>query len=276
MAQHREDYFVIPMLKVLFFHNEPISTEEIKKEIYKHCELSEEDLSPYPSRSKKEPRYYQIVGNIISHNNPNFFKYINRIKSLDTNGKKGSPDLFSLNEEGYKYISNIIENDEEVIDGFYVIDDIINNDKTISDYDLGESNKKTIELFNKSGEVKKPASDKSLAKVVLEMTGYECQIASLLGEEHELFKNKNGEPYLEMHHLIPLKASKDFFPINLDIAPNLVPLCPSCHAKLHHGSEEEKTIILELLYSKRIKSLNENGIYISFNDLIKKYYIWKM
>jgi hypothetical protein len=31
-----------------------------------------------------------------------------------------------------------------------------------------------------------------------------------------------------------------------------------------------------LLYSKRIKSLNENGIYISFNDLIKKYYIWKM
>jgi len=273
MAQHREDYFVIPMLKVLFFHNEPISTEEIKKEICKHCELSEEDLSPYPSRSKKEPRYYQIVGNIISHNNPNFFKYINRIKSLDTNGKKGSPDLFSLNEEGYKYISNIIENDEEVIDGFYVIDDIINNDKTISDYDLGESNKKTIELFNKSGEVKKPASDKSLAKVVLEMTGYECQIASLLGEEHELFKNKNGEPYLEMHHLIPLKASKDFFPINLDIAPNLVPLCPSCHAKLHHGSEEEKTIILELLYSKRIKSLNENGIYISFNDLIKKYYI---
>lgn len=276
MAQHREDYFVIPMLKVLFFHNEPISTEEIKKEIYKHCELSEEDLSPYPSRSKKEPRYYQIVGNIISHNNPSFFKYINRIKSLDTNGKKGSPDLFSLNEEGYKYINNIIENDEEIIDGFYVIDDIINNDKTISDYDLGESNKKTIELYNKSGEVKKPASDKSLAKVVLEMTGYECQIASLLGEEHELFKNKNGEPYLEMHHLIPLKASKDFFPINLDIAPNLVPLCPSCHAKLHHGSEEEKTIILELLYSKRIKSLNENGIYISFNDLIKKYYIWKM
>ena len=74
MAQHKEEYFIIPMLKVLYFKSGPMSTEDIKKNIFKYCELSDEDMLPYPSRNKKEPRYSQIVGNIISHKNANFFQ----------------------------------------------------------------------------------------------------------------------------------------------------------------------------------------------------------
>lgn len=274
MAQHKEEYFVIPMLKVLYFHEEPVSTEDIKKEIYKYCELSEEDKMPYQSRSKNEPRYYQIVGNVISHNNYNFFSHVIKIESENVASNKKAPDKFTLNENGKEYIKGIIQEEEDNLDGEffdYSFDDSVSN-KDIS-LEIDEANKRILEMYDKNGEVKKPSADKNLSRVVLELTGYRCQIGLLLGEEHQLFSSKNNEPYLEMHHLIPLKASKDFFPLNLDIAANLVPLCPKCHAILHHGSIEEKTVFLRILYNKRIKSLNENGIFISFNDLLEKYYI---
>jgi 5-methylcytosine-specific restriction protein A len=44
------------------------------------------------------------------------------------------------------------------------------------------------------------------------------------------FKRKiNGDPYLEVHHIIPL--SED----GLDITENVLALCPNCHRELHHG-----------------------------------------
>lgn len=41
------------------------------------------------------------------------------------------------------------------------------------------------------------------------------------------FETRNGEPYLEAHHIIPLA---DDGPDSLD---NIVALCPSCHRKMH-------------------------------------------
>lgn len=274
MAQHKEEYFVIPMLKVLYFHDEPVSTEDIKKEIYKYCDLSDEDKMPYQSRSKNEPRYYQIVGNVISHNNANFFSHVTKIEPENLPSNKKAPDRFILNEKGKEYIKDIIQDEEDNLDGDF-FDSSLNDisSKSSVDLEIDEANQRMLDSFEKNGEVKKPVADKNLSRVVLELTGYKCQIGLLLGEEHHLFASKNNEPYLEMHHLIPLKASKDFFPLNLDIAPNLVPLCPKCHAILHHGSIEDKTVFLRILYNKRIKALNENGIYISFDDLLEKYYI---
>lgn len=271
MAQHKEEYFIVPMLRVLYAHKVPTSTEEIKKEIRYYCDLSDEDLTPYPSRSQKEPRYFQIVGNIISHNNPNFFRYVFKIKQQDSESKKTNPDLFVLNDDGLAFVKEVITSEEDKIDDFYSVEE--SSGSADIDIVIDEVNQRIIDQFNKNGEIRKPITDKNLSRTVLELTGFRCQIAVLLGEEHELFNNRNGEPYLEMHHLIPLKASKDFFPLNLDIAPNLVPLCPNCHAKLHRGSYDEKLIILRMLYDKRIKSLNENGIFISFEELLNKYYI---
>ena len=272
MAQHKEEYFIIPMLRVLYAHNAPTSTEEIKKEIKYYCDLSDEDLTPYPSRSQKEPRYFQIVGNIISHSNPNFFKYVSKIIQSENDSKKANPDLFLLNDEGKELIKGIIVSEEDEIDGSFATEDFTSSEE-VQDPDIEEANQRLIDMYNKNGELKRTPTDKYLSRTVLELTGFRCQVAVLLGEEHLLFNNKNGEPYLEIHHLIPLKASKDFFPLNLDIAPNLVPLCPNCHAKLHRGSYDEKLIILRMLYDKRIKALNENGVYISFEDLLNKYYI---
>lgn len=271
MGQHKEEYFIVPMLKVLFYKNEPTSTEDIKKEIYRYCTLSEEDLTPYPSRSKKEPRYFQIVGNIISHNNDNFLKYVSRIKSINELTGKQNPDLFELNDDGYSFVKTIIDEDEETIDDYIVFEDL--EYQPSNELAIDEPYKRIVDAYEKNGEIKKVSADKNISRIVLELSDFKCEIGRLLGNDHELFLNKNGEPYLEVHHLIPLKASKDFFPLNIDIVPNLVPLCPSCHAKLHRGSLDEKKIILRLLYDKRIALLNDNGLYISFEDLINKYYI---
>ena len=271
MAQHREEYFIIPMLRVLQACNAPTSTEEIKRKIKYYCDLSDEDLTPYPSRSQKEPRYFQIVGNIISHNNPNFFKYVSKLKQTNGEGR-ANPDLFILNDEGREFIKQKTISREDEIDSFFNVEDLDTMNST-PEIEINESNKRIIDLFNKNGELRRTTTDKNLSRTVLELTGYRCQIGVLLREDHSLFENKNGEPYLEIHHLIALKAAKAFFPLNLDIASNLVPLCPNCHAKLHHGSYDEKLIILRMLYDKRIKALNEDGIYISFEDLLNKYYI---
>lgn len=48
------------------------------------------------------------------------------------------------------------------------------------------------------------------------------------------FLKQNGEPYLEVHHIVPL--SKD----GHDIVENALALCPNCHKEAHFGSEKNK------------------------------------
>ncbi|HDY7447493.1 TPA: HNH endonuclease [Vibrio vulnificus] len=42
-------------------------------------------------------------------------------------------------------------------------------------------------------------------------------------------KRSNGEPYLEVHHIIPLSQG------GLDSLENVISLCPNCHRKIHFG-----------------------------------------
>ena len=133
--------------------------------------------------------------------------------------------------------------------------------------------RKMLAALNQAKGMIKPQRDQKLAKEIIEISNYKCQYALLTGQNHKMFKASDGKPYAEAHHLIPMKAAKDFFPKNLDRAANLVCLCPNCHAKLHHGSEAEKRQILKVLYDHYIKVLNEDeGIFISFEKLLKKYY----
>ncbi len=48
-----------------------------------------------------------------------------------------------------------------------------------------------------------------------------------LCEERAPFNNKNGEPYLESHHIIWLSKG------GMDTLDNTVALCPNCHRKMH-------------------------------------------
>lgn len=267
MAQHSENEYIIPTLMVLYEHIEGCPTETVKEEIGNYITFYEDDLKPYPSRNPNEPRYYQIVGNLISHNNEELFQYIDRVVSEEEIGKKKPMYIMLLNDLGKAYVESLLSKISLNIH----IDKNLETSKErpiIDKYD-----KKIIELASRKNYSNKPIRNQKLAKQVIEICNYKCQYAVLTHQKHLMFNAADGKPYAEAHHLIPLKASSDFFPRNLDRASNLVCLCPSCHAILHHGSKEEKKQILRIIYDHYIGVLNEDeGIFISFNRLLEKYY----
>ena len=77
---------------------------------------------------------------------------------------------------------------------------------------------------------------------------------------------------MEGHHLIPMKAQKDYIQ-NIDRSDNICCLCPNCHKAIHYGSIAEKKKRLIMLYTKKIEKLKENGIDIEFEELFNNYYI---
>jgi len=112
-----------------------------------------------------------------------------------------------------------------------------------------------------------------IGAIVLKKHHYKCEYASLCGLDHETFLTKKKSPYMECHHLIPMKAQKDF-EANLDREENIVPLCPVCHAAIHYGSQEVREKIVKALFENRKDSLEncEGHISISLEDLFRKYY----
>ncbi|HHC6706060.1 TPA: HNH endonuclease [Vibrio parahaemolyticus] len=48
-------------------------------------------------------------------------------------------------------------------------------------------------------------------------------------EKAPFIKRSNGEPYLEVHHIIPLSQG------GLDGLENVISLCPNCHREIHFG-----------------------------------------
>lgn len=74
-----------------------------------------------------------------------------------------------------------------------------------------------------------------IARYIKEKSGYRCEICGRLG-----FKKENGERYAEVHHIDELAKG------GADLPSNLICVCPICHKKFHHGSEEvRKTLKLK-------------------------------
>ncbi|MHB2155765.1 HNH endonuclease [Calditrichota bacterium GD2] len=48
-------------------------------------------------------------------------------------------------------------------------------------------------------------------------------------EPAPFINKKTGEPYLEIHHIIPLSEGGS------DTIDNVIALCPNCHRKRHYG-----------------------------------------
>jgi len=79
---------------------------------------------------------------------------------------------------------------------------------------------------------------------------------------HQTFMTSKGVPYMEGHHLIPCTAknAKTFWKRvgkSIDCVENIVCLCPTCHRKIHFGSEAEKRSIIKLLYNKQHSKLKK-------------------
>ena len=102
------------------------------------------------------------------------------------------------------------------------------------------------------------------AKQAIILSDFNCEIDS----NHQSFISKNGYKYMEAHHIIPISAQNDFN-YSLDVAANIVSLCPICHRKLHHGKNIE--FELELLLELRKEKLEKSGIKVNAEELLNYY-----
>ena len=272
MLQHKESDFVVPVLRTIYSSGGKCTTEYVKQNVRQYIELTEKDLMPYPSRNPNEPRYYQVVGNLISHRNTLLFTYIDVV--FEDKGKSLKRGLLVINEQGKEYLKTLEAEDKTVIPekdettATNSENEISSSDFTITD----PFDEKIMAYALQHGLNKRPPTDSKIIDTVIELTGYKCEYAMLTGKKHSLFVGKSKHPFMEGHHLVPMKAIRDFFPLNLDRPSNIAPLCPGCHALLHHASIGEREKVLKVLYENHIEQLNADGIYISFEKLLDKYY----
>ncbi|MFD1734985.1 hypothetical protein ACFSCX_00265 [Bacillus salitolerans] len=84
------------------------------------------------------------------------------------------------------------------------------------------------------------------------------------------FLRKNGKPYTEPHHLIPICKYREF-PYSLDVLENMVSLCSHCHNLLHYGKFEDKIPILTKIYNDRKPALDVCGLTITLDQLLSYY-----
>ena len=54
------------------------------------------------------------------------------------------------------------------------------------------------------------------------------------GEDAPFFRDRSGEPYLEVHHIVPLAKGGD------DTVENAIALCPNCHRDQHYGRKPRR------------------------------------
>jgi hypothetical protein len=108
----------------------------------------------------------------------------------------------------------------------------------------------------------RPVTNPSIGKEAIKDNSFKCAVDS----SHITFLKPDGTSYMEVHHLIPLNRQKDFTN-KLDTKANIIPVCPNCHRKLHHGRIEDIEPLLKELYENRKNALKLSGIEISYNDL---------
>lgn len=68
-------------------------------------------------------------------------------------------------------------------------------------------------------------------------SGWKCCYDS----SHETFVSENeNKNFVEGHHLIPMQHQCDF-EYTIDFADNIIPLCPTCHRRIHFAIKQTET-----------------------------------
>ena len=99
--------------------------------------------------------------------------------------------------------------------------------------------------------------DAKIAKEALKVSGYECE----LFPEQSTFTSKfTGKPFMEVHHLIPMKHQSNFT-MSLDVIENLCILNPTAHRLVHHAEYGELEPHLYNLFTKREEFLSTLNVH---------------
>ncbi len=158
--------------------------------------------------------------------------------------------------------SDVVNSDDAISDAVY--QEMVNDSGSISTfYEPVAYEPSEQEKLSKSS---RPTTNPALGKEAIRRNHYCCAVEP----DHPTFIKKNGERYMEVHHLIPLEWQSEFAN-KLDTRANLVSLCPLCHKLIHYGRIEDKRPIVTKLFEERYEPLKESGLEITLETLIRFY-----
>jgi predicted HNH restriction endonuclease len=184
-------------------------------------------------------------------------------------------ERFNLRYKKYGSIDTMIETLENQ---FLISEDEIEEDSYQQNIQSSSLNKIKVDLDIKPEKRPKPKQEKGKkvwprdpkkAQQALKRAEFKCEI----DESHITFINEaSNVPYMEAHHLIPLKIQHEFEQ-SLDVIGNIVSLCPNCHRMIHHAKPREKKKLLVQLYQKRKEELEQSDLHIDLEYLLNVYAI---
>lgn len=193
-------------------------------------------------------------------------KGIELLQKIDNNIANYDPILVSSPEN--------VEPENQSLRKSVMIDDIYdelyiaetNNtkpDAILNTLDLPEplANKYTTKILNRKRDAKKAANAKLKANYLCEFDNAHLTFVA----------RTNNKNYVEAHHLIPVQLQSRFW-YNLDVEANIEAICPVCHRRIHHGTNDEKREVITKLYNERINRLKQCNIYIELKDLLEFYF----
>jgi predicted RNA-binding protein with PUA-like domain len=73
-----------------------------------------------------------------------------------------------------------------------------------------------------------------VGNLVKKTNGFRCQVCEALGSNPIGFLKKNGEPYVEAHHVMPVSTKE----VGSLSASNVMTVCANHHRQLHYGGME--------------------------------------
>ena len=118
-----------------------------------------------------------------------------------------------------------------------------------------------------SAELQKWSRDPIEGKKAIQRADFKCEY----DDTHVFFISKTtGRNYVECHHFIPMKF-QDEFNTSIDVAANIISVCPVCHRKLHSADLEDKKDMLLTLLEVRKKRLIDVKVQITGKQLLEFY-----
>lgn len=109
--------------------------------------------------------------------------------------------------------------------------------------------------------------DPHTAGLALAAANFQCEV----DPTHPTFISQaKKRPYIEAHHLVPMALQGEFAQ-SLDVAANIVGLCPHCHKLLHLGQPQDKKPLLRTLLNNRSQRLAAAGLVIDHASLFAHY-----
>lgn len=147
-------------------------------------------------------------------------------------------------------------------------EDIVESDDEIDDFN--NKYRQPAKAYDSKGR-KRFKTQKKIRDYVLQKAKYFCNCHN---SKHSYFESVALHNYVEGHHIIPMNRQEEYYfnyRVNLDVADNIIALCPNCHCQIHLGSRRARLKMLGEIFVRNFSKLHNINDKISLS-LLASYY----